>query len=78
MVVPCLHDLLWYLTHEIHHVWQLVCIRLDALDNMPCAFVGKPPQAKVTLRGRVTGPKVWTSASLGTQPNCFTTGMSAV
>eukprot|EP00884_Botryococcus_braunii_P012125 jgi/Botrbrau1/20913/Bobra.0135s0044.1 len=31
---------------------------------MPYACAGKPPQAKVTLRGRVIGPKVWISASL--------------
>ena len=60
------------------------CVWLAALDDMPYACAGKPPQAKVTLRGRVTGPKVWTSASLRAlrsltaQPNCFITGVSAV
>ena len=54
------------------------CVWLAALDNMPYTCAGKPPQAKVTLQCRVAGPRVWTSASLMTQPNCFITGVSAV
>eukprot|EP00884_Botryococcus_braunii_P001484 jgi/Botrbrau1/11336/Bobra.0038s0095.1 len=59
-------------------MWQLVVysLLLSTICLMP--VVGKPPQAKVTLQCRVTGPKVWTSASLVTQPNCFITGVSAV